>query len=215
MGLPCHLVGTGMAFPWPLLRDAQLATADIVEDMRLGLDLALTGHAALLCLDARVTGVFPQSNEAAIKQRTRWEHGHLDTLIRRVCPLAYQSLRRFRPSLLVLAIDLAVPPLALLVLLQAAILAFAVAGVIVGAESPPVLIAVLGLVATSTAVILGWGGLCRDVVSAKDLLMAPLYVAWKIPLYLQFLRGRETNWVRTERKPALPRDATRDRVQPE
>ncbi len=31
------------------------------------------------------------------------------------------------------------------------------------------------------------------------LLRAPLYVAWKLPLYLGLLRGRETSWRRTRR----------------
>src|SRR5204863_2660341 len=30
LGLPCQLMGTGMAFPWSVISDAALATADIV-----------------------------------------------------------------------------------------------------------------------------------------------------------------------------------------
>ena len=33
LGLPCLLTGTGMAFPWELIRGANLATGNIVEDM--------------------------------------------------------------------------------------------------------------------------------------------------------------------------------------
>src|SRR5262249_4132841 len=40
LGLPCQLMGTGMAFPWAVIRDANLATGHIVEDMRLGLELS-------------------------------------------------------------------------------------------------------------------------------------------------------------------------------
>src|SRR5688572_3435370 len=43
LGLPCLLTGTGMAFPWQIIRDAPLASGNIVEDMQLGLDLAVAG----------------------------------------------------------------------------------------------------------------------------------------------------------------------------
>src|SRR5262249_17200745 len=34
LGLPCQLVGTGMAFPWKLIRSADLASGQIVEDLK-------------------------------------------------------------------------------------------------------------------------------------------------------------------------------------
>ncbi len=45
-------MGTGMAFPWPLIRDAPLAIGHLVEDMQLGLDLAARRHAAAVLPDA-------------------------------------------------------------------------------------------------------------------------------------------------------------------
>src|SRR5205085_11222499 len=47
LGLPCLLTGSGMAVPWAILRNAPLASGNIVEDMRLGIDLALAGHPPL------------------------------------------------------------------------------------------------------------------------------------------------------------------------
>jgi hypothetical protein len=32
------------------------------------------------------------------------------------------------------------------------------------------------------------------------LLVAPVYVVWKIPIYLKMLAAREKKWVRTERE---------------
>ena len=40
LNLPCQLMGTGMAFPWELIRSANLASGSIVEDTKLGLELA-------------------------------------------------------------------------------------------------------------------------------------------------------------------------------
>ena len=43
LGLPCQLTGTGMAFPYHLIVDADLANADLVEDMKLGINMARKG----------------------------------------------------------------------------------------------------------------------------------------------------------------------------
>jgi hypothetical protein len=49
LGLPCQLMGTGMAFPWDIIRSAELASGFIVEDLKLGLDLADAGHPPVFC----------------------------------------------------------------------------------------------------------------------------------------------------------------------
>ena len=50
-----------MAFPWDVIRSANLANGFIVEDMKLGLDLALAGHSPVFCPSATVTSTFPTS----------------------------------------------------------------------------------------------------------------------------------------------------------
>ena len=82
LGLPCQLMGTGMALPWQLISDAHLATSEIVEDLVLGLDLAQRGHPPLFCPKATVNSAFPATKEGQDSQRTRWETGHLTTIIK-------------------------------------------------------------------------------------------------------------------------------------
>jgi cellulose synthase/poly-beta-1,6-N-acetylglucosamine synthase-like glycosyltransferase len=82
-GMPVPLTGTGMAFPRAALEKVSLAGGNIVEDMQLGLDLAMAGEAPRLCAEARVTGRFPRDGSIALGQRRRWEHGHLRTIIGR------------------------------------------------------------------------------------------------------------------------------------
>ena len=120
MGFPCLLTGSGMAFPWQVLHSAPLASGNIVEDMQLGLDLALAGHPPQLCAEARVDGVLPSGRDAAYRQRTRWEHGHLRTLLTQVPRLLGAAVRRCRLDLLALALELSVPPLSVLGLLYIA-----------------------------------------------------------------------------------------------
>jgi cellulose synthase/poly-beta-1,6-N-acetylglucosamine synthase-like glycosyltransferase len=86
LGLPCQLMGTGMAFSWDMLKEARLANASIVEDMKLGIELATLGAAPVFCDRALVTSQFPDSAAATGTQRTRWEHGHIEMILHEVPP---------------------------------------------------------------------------------------------------------------------------------
>ena len=44
LGLPCQLMGTGMAFRWDLIASVNLAHGSLVEDLRLGHELAAGGR---------------------------------------------------------------------------------------------------------------------------------------------------------------------------
>lgn len=199
LGLPCLLTGTGMAFPWALIANAPLASSNIVEDMQLSLDLALAGHPSVFESDSKVMGMLPQQDAAAKSQRTRWEHGHLQTLKTQVPRLLKAAVVQRRWDLLALALDLSVPPLSLLVFLWVGAIALALLGQFLGASGLPVLILALegGLILLS---ILGaWARFGRAELPAKVLLAVPLYILWKLPFYLTFFLRRQTKWVRTER----------------
>ena len=113
LGMPC-LMSTGNALPWSALKDLPLASGNLVEDMQLGLDLAIAGYPATFCSEAHLRSPMPSSAKAALGQRTRWEHGHLQTLVTQVPRLFKAALRQRRLDLLSLAMELAVPPLSLL-----------------------------------------------------------------------------------------------------
>src|SRR5262249_25036880 len=117
LNLPCQLMGTGMAFPWAVIRAAELASGHIVEDVKLGLELALAGSPAAFCPSAIVISHFPTSSEGRISQRQRWEYGHIQTIITGVPRFIYLGLVQRNVGLIALAVDLAVPPLALLAIL--------------------------------------------------------------------------------------------------
>lgn len=200
-GLPVPLTGSGMAFPWGVIRDAKLATGDIVEDLSLGLELTLRGRgtAPLLCPAARVISTLAATDQAMAKQRTRWEHGYLSVLLNRVPGVVAAGLRQRRPALAAVALDLAVPPLSLLVVLAAGVAGLCLgAGLLLGAWGPfgAVAAAILGLALGLGA---AWARFGRAYLPAAAMLSIPLYVLWKLPIYLNFVRRREKQWVRTER----------------
>ena len=199
LGLPCLLTGTGMAFPWSVIRKAYLASSNIVEDMQLGIDLAIAGHAPVFCPDAKVTGLLPQQKHAAKSQRTRWEHGHLETLLKQVPHLLNASVRQKRFDLLALALELCVPPLSLLVMMWAAATAGALLAEGLGASWSPTGLLVMEGLLISISIVGSWFKFGRANLPALTLLVVPLYIVWKIPLYLAFLVQRQTKWIRTER----------------
>jgi cellulose synthase/poly-beta-1,6-N-acetylglucosamine synthase-like glycosyltransferase len=199
LGVPCHLLGTGMALPWEHIDIDRLATGNIVEDMQMGIDLAIAGTPPLFCLDATVSGSLPANRKAALTQRTRWEHGHLGTLLTQAPRLAWQALRRGRASLLGLALDLSVPPLALLCLVWAAVAAGCGIAAWRGLSAVPAIVAASAGGALLLAVFLAWVRHARRMIPGRVLFFAPLYILWKIPLYAAFLFKRQTEWVRTAR----------------
>lgn len=212
LGLPCQLMGTGMAFPWSVLRDAPLATGQIVEDLELGLELAARGAPPLFAPDALVESEFPVAAAGVASQRQRWEHGHLD-VIRTLAPrLITRALRERRLGALALALDLCVPPLASFVLFLAAVWVAATGFWLLSSASPwasssslrsaqalPFLFATgAGLLLTSS-VLRAWWSFGRHIVSLRELLGVPGYVLGKLPVYVGVLRKRRLDWVRTRR----------------
>jgi cellulose synthase/poly-beta-1,6-N-acetylglucosamine synthase-like glycosyltransferase len=198
--LPCWLTGTGMAFPWSVIRQISLSSGNLVEDMQMSVDLAIAGFAPLLCADAEIEGCLPSQRVSAKRQRTRWEHGHLQTLKTQVPRLLRSAIQQRRLDLLALALDLAVPPLALLVLLWAMSFLLAVAGFAVGKAALPLVVSSLAGVFLLTAVLLGWYRFGRSLVPLSAILAVPFYILWKIPLYITFLFRPQTKWVRTDRE---------------
>ncbi|WP_448570660.1 glycosyltransferase family 2 protein [Trichothermofontia sp.] len=200
LGLPCVLTGTGMGFPWAVLQQVAWVGDHLVEDMQLSVDAAIAGYPPQFCPQARVTSILPQQQRAATSQRTRWEHGHLQTIRQQVPRLVREALRQRRLDLLALALDLSVPPLSLLVLLWlgAFILAVGTRGLGIMGGLPTLGLAIAGGMLT-LAILMAWLGFARDQVSLTLLLAIPLYILWKIPLYVAFLIRPQSQWVRTAR----------------
>ena len=198
IGAPAVLTGSGMAFPWNRFADAPLATDDIVEDLAIGVALARGGAAPLFDAGATIWTA-PAAGGATIAQRTRWEHGFVSTARRVALPLVSEGLRRGRPGLVWLGLHLAVPPLALLLGVDAAALAMLAALWALGASAGPLAGGAALVGAVGLGVVLAWARHGRAQVSAGALARAPLYLLWKLPIYLKLVRGAETRWVRTER----------------
>ncbi|MFT3978303.1 MAG: glycosyltransferase family 2 protein [Sphingomonas bacterium] len=198
LGAPAILGGTGMAAPWRLFADAPLATSDLAEDLALGIHFARGGANPCFVEDARIRSA-PASHADTLAQRTRWEHGFIGTARRHALPLIAEGIARMRPGLAWLALHLLVPPLALLVALGGAGLVLCGLLALAGASWLPALLIVLCLGAVMLLLVLNWAISGRDTISGATLARIPLYVAWKLPIYLRLIGRRQHEWVRTRR----------------
>jgi cellulose synthase/poly-beta-1,6-N-acetylglucosamine synthase-like glycosyltransferase len=198
LGVPVVLTGSGMAFPWADFVAAPLATDEIVEDLAIGIALARGGSAPCFDPAARIWTP-PAGSGGTLSQRTRWEHGFVATARRVTVPLVREGLARGRFDLVWLGLHVAVPPLALLLAVNGAILPILALGWALGASALPLAIDLLLVAAIGLGVVLAWSRHGRGQVSGATLLRAPLYLLWKIPIYLRLVRGAETRWVRTDR----------------
>jgi cellulose synthase/poly-beta-1,6-N-acetylglucosamine synthase-like glycosyltransferase len=196
-------MGTGMALPWDLIRKVDLASGQIVEDLKLGLDLALAGSPPLFCPFAAVTSEFPSSVEGVESQRRRWEQGHIGIILTATPYLVLVGIKQVRLDLLMLALDVAVPPLSLLALLVMAVSVVTALATLVGASSAPMLMSATSLLGFVTTVFLCWLRWGRDILPLGSVLPMVSYVIKKIPLYFQILsRKSALQWIRTDRKKA-------------
>jgi cellulose synthase/poly-beta-1,6-N-acetylglucosamine synthase-like glycosyltransferase len=200
LGMPCRLMGTGMAFPWSIAENLRLSGENIVEDLQLGIDLAVRGHLPLFCPEARVTSALPPQNKAYLNQRKRWEHGTISTAIRQVPRLLWHSLLRLEVRLLAMALDLSIPPLALMAVAWVLQMGVALLLTLFGVSWMPAVVTAFGGLAAAGAFAAAWAAHCRRQVAFSALIAAPKYFVRKSPIYFGLLFDRQRAWIRTDRE---------------
>jgi cellulose synthase/poly-beta-1,6-N-acetylglucosamine synthase-like glycosyltransferase len=199
LGLPCQLMGTGMAIPWSIVNSINLATGHIAEDQKLSADLALAGKPAVFCREAEVISSFPTGKEARRKQRIRWEHGHLAMIFEYLPRLVINAISAKRPSLLAIALDVCIPPLSLLSVLVLSTESIAAVWLIATAHIGPFLISSVAVVLLGTSIGLAWWRIGRGLIAPRDLFIVPVYCASRILSLFRFFTKRQVDWVRTDR----------------
>jgi cellulose synthase/poly-beta-1,6-N-acetylglucosamine synthase-like glycosyltransferase len=200
LSLPCQLMGTGMAFPWKIIQSAELSSGFIVEDLKLGIDLALAGHAPLFCSSATVASTFPTSAPGAEAQRHRWEQGHIGMILTKAPSMLYAAIRHRNLSIFVLAFDLMVPPLSLLALLLFVALSVSSALVFIGTRPYALMVSATSMLLVFLALVMAWRECGRSILPLRTFAFLPAYIANKTYLYGSVLLGkRVSQWVRAER----------------
>jgi cellulose synthase/poly-beta-1,6-N-acetylglucosamine synthase-like glycosyltransferase len=201
LGLPCQLLGTGMAFPWDVIRSVDLASGSIAEDLKLGLELSLAGHSPAFCPSACVTSEFPSSIKGTKTQRKRWEQGSIDMIVKDIPRFFYLAITHCNWSLLILTLDSTVLPLSLLGLLITGVFAITALAAFFGFAFVPFVISTVSLLGFTLAIFLAWLSCGRDVLPASKILSVVPFVIEKLALYRQILSGKgDAQWDRADRK---------------
>ncbi|MGD9973180.1 MAG: glycosyltransferase family 2 protein [Desulfatirhabdiaceae bacterium] len=210
LGGSAGLKGNGMAFRKTFLIHYGWPAHSIVEDLEFGLILAQDGIRVHYNPDAVVLAEMAQNSRQSETQRKRWEGGRIRMMMQFAPKMLWAFLMSFircQPQtrqILYLdsLMELVTPPLGALVLMQFLILA----GSSLMWPSAKVLL-VFAVVADMVYVFSGLLLRHAPVYVWGCLLAAPLFLAWKIPVYLHMLlTRRQTDWTRTRRNREMKAD---------
>ncbi len=199
IGMPCQLTGSGMAFPWHVFQKVDVANGALAEDTELGACMVLSGYPPVYCAEAKIDGSVPKAWGTHVQQRRRWEQGYLQTIFANAPRTFLKSITNANPSLLWSALDLCIPPLALLGLAWFVLFCVSAATGLMGGGWVPLYMLSIGAVLMGSSIVLGWFIHCRKEVGLKSLVSIPWFVIRKVSIYTSLLFNREKEWVRTER----------------
>jgi exopolysaccharide biosynthesis WecB/TagA/CpsF family protein len=205
LGLPCHLVGNGMAFSRRLLEEHPWDAFTSAEDLEWSADLRLAGIRPQFAADARLRAPIAKGGAAARTQRIRWEGGRLHVIRTRV-PRLLRAVARGRWSLADALVELLVPPLGILAV--GSVAGWAATTVLYRLGAVPGWTLLPWLAASAGVVLFVFGGLWAGRAPSstyRALLAAPALVLTDTRNRLRLLRGtRAGEWHRTERPADRP-----------
>jgi cellulose synthase/poly-beta-1,6-N-acetylglucosamine synthase-like glycosyltransferase len=198
---PVQLMGTGMIFPWDVIRSVPLASGHLVEDLKLGLDLASVGKAPRFYPIAKVTSNFPITAKGTESQRQRWVQGHVGMILGSAPRLLLKSVFNRNAELLVLTLDMLVPPLILLGFLTSLLFFLTSLVSLLGGPLAPAIIATANFVMFALAISIAWFNFGREVLPPRRLWSIFPGIMQKAKPFVQMSMGRTiSSWVRTERE---------------
>ncbi len=195
LGGSTGLKGNGMVFAADIPRRYRW-TASLTEDIEYHMTLILAGERAMFAPDAVVWAEMPDSLRAAQSQNERWERGRMEMVRRYVPQLLRAGLQRRSFLLIDAAIEQLIPPFSVVTGLSGLILLAAL-----GLGQPAALALAGFIVGGQVVYILSGLMLARAPWSVyRALLFTPLFIAWKLWLYIRLLLGiKPRDWIRTAR----------------
>jgi cellulose synthase/poly-beta-1,6-N-acetylglucosamine synthase-like glycosyltransferase len=168
----------------------------LAEDAEYHVQLIEAGIRVAYVPDAVVSAEMPVSLGQADSQQRRWERGRIELARAHAWPLARDFLRTGDSARLDVAMELALPPLSMMVGAVGCCCALAVA-----LRWGPALWLALALLVALVLHVAAGALLARLSPRAYlSLLRAPVYVVWKCWVYVAALLGRgSAPWIRTQR----------------
>lgn len=195
-GWSAGLKGNGMCFSRDVIERFGWGSHSLAEDAEYHALLVAHGVRVTYVPDAVVSSEMPTTLRQARSQQARWERGRLDLI--RICaaPLLRSFVRERNMAALDAALEIALPPLSLV--LGATLGCLVVAAALHWAPGLGLALALLGLLGLHVVIGATLADLSRRAY--LSLLCAPLYIGWKCWVYIAAFAGRGSGpWVRTER----------------
>jgi len=195
LGGSAGLKGNGMVFAAEILREYQWS-ASLTEDIEYHMALILGGHRVTFAPDAIVWAEMPSSLKAARTQNVRWERGRQEMLGQYVPRLLRAALAQRSFLLFDAAIEQIIPPFSLV----AAVSLLLLIGALVLQSALAVLLGAFLLIGQIIYILSGLGLSSAPRKVYQALLYAPVFIAWKVWLYVRVLIGLDRKgWTRTAR----------------
>ena len=194
----CRTTGSGLALPWKIAASLDLASEEIVEDLALTVHLLAEDAAPVFVEDALISSEFPHSDEGAVAQHARWEHGSLRIALRRAPGMFVNAVGEADISRAAMALDIAIPPLTLF----ATILSGAfVAGLFLAAlhMELPFDLASSALGVFAVAILIAWLVFGRSALPPSALGAIAGYALDKVKVYGRNARETTKRWTRADR----------------
>ena len=197
LGLSAGLRGNGMCFAAPLIARFGWGAFTLAEDAEFHLQLVEAGVGVAYAPEATVLAAMPASLRGSRSQNVRWERGRLQLLRAHGPRLLAAGLCGRDPARLDALAEQLVPPLSALTGLTAFFFALTTARRARAARglALAVLLGQLGYVVTGLR-------LAQAAPRAyAALLLAPIYIVWKLSVYVVAAAGiKDSRWVRTRRE---------------
>ncbi len=209
LGFPCFLNGSGMAFPSGIVRSVNWANGQLAEDRWTTVDMALAGNLPAFCEESRICSSLPLQTRALRTQHMRWIHGHLECMLRQGPRLLGHAMHQRSLTLLVLALDLLVPPFSLLIVMWLSSMAMTVIAGLLGAGwIPAAFLMFCGLLMAILSAAIEWRFGSHGV---WELLAAvPQFFLSRTHILAAFLFHRQNQWIPAARDAGGVEDAPRD-----
>lgn len=203
LGLSDGLKGNGMCFTRSVVEKVPWSGESITEDIEYTLRLCRAGYRVAFLPQACVWAQMPTTAAQATSQRKRWEGGRYRLLFTVAPRLLAESLKRRSRILLDRAMEIICPPFAEMFALPLLLLiaSLVAAGIFHWQWAIRFACAWAIILALQAGYLVGGMFVARVPVSvALSLLYAPVYIIWKLGVYVIMAVNRSAGgWKRTER----------------
>lgn len=200
LGLPSPLTGSGMAFPWEIINRNLLDKTSIVEDMLLGITCISHNITPQFCPDAYVSSYLPQTNLENQKQRLRWEHGHLHTILSSCPKLFFSGIKRKNLKSILYSLDISIPPLTLMLYILTINFVFSLFFIFISDSYYLSIISFSTIIIFISAISLAWFNFGKKFFPETELKAIPKYLLNKCSIYIKFIFDRQNDWTKTNRE---------------